>query len=150
MAEAGAGASTWAGGSQVWNGISGVLTANPMAIAQKMMTARFGSDLFDSKVWGLAGDGCIMEGISSEASSLAGTLGLDNLVVMFDANKVCLDGPIDQVQALEVPTGGADLTHRRVQREPDVVSGQPVVDHQSGQHKQVQVVEPLEFGQLGP
>ena len=57
----------------------------------------FRGDLFDSKVWVLAGDGCLMEGVSSEASSLAGTLGLDNLVVMFDANKVCLDGPIDEV-----------------------------------------------------
>ncbi|MEZ5275092.1 MAG: transketolase [Opitutaceae bacterium] len=75
----------------------GVACGVGMAIAQKMMADRFGTGLFDSKVWVLAGDGCIMEGISSEASSLAGTLGLDNLVVLYDANRVCLDGPIDEV-----------------------------------------------------
>ena len=75
----------------------GVACGVGMAIAQKMMAARFGTELFDSKVWVLAGDGCIMEGISSEASSMAGTLGLNNLVVLFDANQVCLDGPIDEV-----------------------------------------------------
>jgi transketolase len=75
----------------------GVACGVGMAIAQKLVAARFGRDLFDSKIWVLAGDGCIMEGVSSEASSLAGTLGLDNLVVMFDANRVCLDGPIDEV-----------------------------------------------------
>ncbi|RKX33257.1 MAG: transketolase [Verrucomicrobia bacterium] len=75
----------------------GVACGVGMAIAQKMVAARFGSDLYDSKVWVLAGDGCIMEGVSSEASSLAGTLALDNLVVMFDSNRVCLDGPIEEV-----------------------------------------------------
>jgi len=75
----------------------GVACGVGMAIAQKLVAARFGSGLFDAKVWVLAGDGCLMEGVSSEASSLAGTLGLDNLVVMFDANKVCLDGPTHEV-----------------------------------------------------
>lgn len=75
----------------------GVANAVGMALANKMLAWRFnkgGDTLFDSKVFCLAGDGCIMEGVSSEASSLAGHLGLDNLIVIYDANNVCLDGPI--------------------------------------------------------
>lgn len=75
----------------------GVACGVGMAIAQKLIAARFGKELFDSKVWILAGDGCIMEGICSEASSLAGTLGLSNLVLMYDANGICLDGPLSEV-----------------------------------------------------
>lgn len=72
----------------------GVANGTGMAIAQKFLAARFGEDLFNSKIWVLAGDGCLMEGISSEAGSLAGTLGLDNLVIIYDSNDVCLDGPL--------------------------------------------------------
>lgn len=80
----------------------GVACGVGMAIAQKLAVARFGEDLFEAKVWVLAGDGCIMEGVSSEASSLAGTLALDNLVLIYDANKVCLDGPISEVMQEDV------------------------------------------------
>ncbi|MFC2135609.1 transketolase, partial [Bacteroidota bacterium] len=73
----------------------GVATGTGMAIAQKYLSARFGKDLFNSKVYILAGDGCLMEGISSEAGSLAGTLGLNNLVIVYDANDICLDGPTE-------------------------------------------------------
>lgn len=75
----------------------GVAAGTGMAITQKFLAQRFGYDLFDYKIWVLAGDGCMMEGISSEASSLAGTLGLDNLVLIYDSNDVCLDGPINEV-----------------------------------------------------
>src|SRR5210317_1393880 len=74
----------------------GVAVATGMAIAQKWLAARFGKELFDNKIWVLAGDGCLMEGISSEAGSLAGTLGLYNLVLLYDANDICLDGPISE------------------------------------------------------
>lgn len=73
----------------------GVGNAVGQALGLKLLNARFNSEefpLFNSKVYCLAGDGCIMEGISAEASSLAGHLGLDNLVVIYDANKVTLDG----------------------------------------------------------
>jgi transketolase len=73
----------------------GVGNAVGQALGLKMLAARFNSDefpLFNSKVYCLAGDGCIMEGVSAEASSLAGHLGLDNLVLIYDANKVTLDG----------------------------------------------------------
>jgi len=75
----------------------GVANAVGQALGLKLLATKFNSEgfsLFDNKVYCLAGDGCIMEGISSEASSFAGHLGLDNLVLIYDANKVCLDGPL--------------------------------------------------------
>jgi transketolase len=75
----------------------GVANAVGQALGLKVLGAKFNTDectLFDGKVYCLAGDGCMMEGVSSEASSLAGHLGLDNLVLIYDANKICLDGPI--------------------------------------------------------
>lgn len=75
----------------------GIGVAVGMALASKVLGARFnrpGYDLFDSKVYCVAGDGCIMEGISSEVSSLAGHLCLDNLILVYDANMVSLDGPL--------------------------------------------------------
>jgi len=77
----------------------GVGNAVGMALGLKMLQAKFNTDefpLFDNKVFCLAGDGCMMEGVSSEASSLAGHLGLDNLVVIYDSNKICLDGPLPE------------------------------------------------------
>lgn len=73
----------------------GVANAVGQALGLKILGKKFNTEkftLFDSKVYCLAGDGCIMEGISSEASSLAGHLALDNLVLIYDANKVTLDG----------------------------------------------------------
>lgn len=77
----------------------GIANAVGQALGLKMAAARFNSDdfpLFNSKVFCLCGDGCIMEGISSEASSLAGHLGLDNLVLIYDANRICLDGALSE------------------------------------------------------
>ncbi|MGC1878902.1 MAG: transketolase [Rhabdochlamydiaceae bacterium] len=73
----------------------GVGNSVGQALGLKILGARFNADefpLFTSKVYCLAGDGCMMEGVSSEASALAGHLGLDNLVLIYDANKVTLDG----------------------------------------------------------
>lgn len=74
----------------------GVAQATGMALAQKLLAARFGEELFDSKVFVLAGDGDMMEGISSEASSLAGHLRLNNLILMYDSNNISLDGPTSE------------------------------------------------------
>ena len=73
----------------------GISNAVGMAIAQKYLAARYNKDgykLFDSKIYSIAGDGCLQEGISSEACSLAGHLGLDNLVLVYDDNYITIDG----------------------------------------------------------
>ncbi|MBF8263629.1 MAG: tkt [Parachlamydiales bacterium] len=77
----------------------GVGNAVGMALGLKILGEKFNRDefrLFDAKVYCIAGDGCFMEGISSEASSLAGYLHLNNLVLIYDANQICLDGPISE------------------------------------------------------
>lgn len=74
----------------------GIGAATGMAIAQKLLAARFGNELFSSKIYVLAGDGCMMEGISAECGSLAGNLGLNNLVIIYDSNDICLDGPTSE------------------------------------------------------
>lgn len=72
----------------------GVASAVGMAIAARREAALFaaGSAVLEHTVWVVAGDGCLQEGVSGEASSLAGTLGLDNLVMIWDDNSVTIDG----------------------------------------------------------
>ncbi|WP_068469160.1 transketolase [Candidatus Protochlamydia phocaeensis] len=75
----------------------GVGNAVGQALGFKLLAAKFNTDnhkIFTNKVYVLMGDGCVMEGISAEVSSLAGHLKLDNLVALYDANQVCLDGPL--------------------------------------------------------
>lgn len=77
----------------------GVGNAVGMALGMKMLAARFNREeypLFTGKVFCIAGDGCLMEGVSSEVSSFAGHLKLDNLVLIYDSNHVCLDGPTSE------------------------------------------------------
>ncbi|MGV1048587.1 MAG: transketolase [Solirubrobacterales bacterium] len=70
----------------------GIATSVGMAIASKWQGERFGADLFDFDVYALAGDGCLMEGVSHESASLAGHLELDNLCWMYDNNHITIDG----------------------------------------------------------
>jgi len=87
----------WVSGVETTTGPlgQGVATAVGMAIAQKWLANRYnrpGFDLFNYNVYAVCGDGCMMEGISSEAASLAGHLGLDNLCWFFDNNHITIEG----------------------------------------------------------
>ncbi len=70
----------------------GLATSVGMAMAERMMQARFGDDLVDHRTFVIAGDGCLMEGLSQEAIDLAGHLGLGKLIVLWDDNRISIDG----------------------------------------------------------
>src|SRR2546422_689712 len=73
----------------------GVATSVGMAIGQKWLASRYnrpGFDIFDYHVYAVCGDGCLMEGVASEAASLAGHLGLDNLCWIYDNNHITIEG----------------------------------------------------------
>jgi transketolase len=70
----------------------GFATAVGMALAERNMAARFGKSLVDHRTWVVASDGDLMEGISHEAASLAGHLGLSKLTVLYDNNHITIDG----------------------------------------------------------
>lgn len=73
----------------------GLSTAVGMALAERMMNARFGDDLVNHWTYVMAGDGCLMEGISHEAIDMAGHLCLGQLVVFWDDNRITIDGSTD-------------------------------------------------------
>ena len=79
----------------------GIATAVGMAIAERHLNARFGDNLVDHKTWVLAGDGCLMEGVSQEAITLAGHMQLSKLIVLFDDNAVTIDGGTDMADSTD-------------------------------------------------
>src|SRR3546814_2048679 len=80
----------------------GIATAVGMALAERMLNARFGDDLVDHRTFVIAGDGCLMEGISHEAIDLAGHLGLGRLIVLWDDNRITIDGETDLSTSLDL------------------------------------------------
>ena len=73
----------------------GISTSVGMALAERMLNARFGDELMDHYTYVLAGDGCLMEGISHEAIDMAGHMKLGRLIVFWDDNKITIDGATD-------------------------------------------------------
>ncbi|MEM7491327.1 MAG: transketolase, partial [Pseudomonadota bacterium] len=72
----------------------GIATAVGMAIAEEVQRARFGRKIVDHHTWVIAGDGCLMEGVSQEAIALAGRLALSKLIVLWDDNGITIDGKV--------------------------------------------------------
>jgi transketolase len=81
----------------------GVGNAVGMAIAERTLRARFGAEVCDHRTFAIAGDGCFMEGISHEAASLAGHLGLGRLIMFYDDNHITIDGPTELAYDDNVP-----------------------------------------------
>lgn len=82
----------------------GLATAVGMAIAERHLNAVFGNELVDHKTWVIAGDGCLMEGINHEAIGLAGHLQLGRLNVLWDDNRITIDGPVDLSSSEDIAT----------------------------------------------
>jgi len=79
----------------------GLANSVGFAIAEAKLAAEFGNDLVDHHTWVLAGDGCLMEGISQEAISLAGHLKLNKLVVIWDNNNITIDGAVSNADSTD-------------------------------------------------
>jgi transketolase len=73
----------------------GLATAVGLALAERHLNATFGDDLVDHRTWVIAGDGCLMEGINHEAIGLAGHLGLGRMIVLWDDNRITIDGAVE-------------------------------------------------------
>ncbi len=98
----------WVSGVETTTGPlgQGIATSVGMAIAEKWLACRYnrpGLDVFDYDIYAVCGDGCLMEGIGSEAASLAGHLGLDNLCWVYDDNHITIEGSTEIAFSEDVP-----------------------------------------------
>ncbi len=95
----------WTSGVETTTGPlgQGVATSVGMAIASQWLGRRYGAELFDFDVYAIAGDGCLMEGVSNEAASLAGHLKLANLCWVYDNNHITIDGKTQLAYGDDVP-----------------------------------------------
>ncbi|KQS56532.1 transketolase [Brevundimonas sp. Leaf363] len=79
----------------------GLATSIGFAMAERHLAARFGDDLVDHRTWVVAGDGCLMEGVSQEAIALAGRYKLSKLTVLWDDNEITIDGKVSLSDATD-------------------------------------------------
>ncbi len=79
----------------------GIANAVGMALAERLLNARYGDALVDHKTYVIAGDGCLMEGVSQEAIALAGHLRLNKLIVLWDDNDISIDGPVSLTDSVD-------------------------------------------------
>ncbi len=79
----------------------GLGAAVGMALAERMLAARYGAELVDHRTYVIASDGCLMEGISHEAIALAGHLKLSKLIVLWDDNSITIDGRLDLADSVD-------------------------------------------------
>jgi transketolase len=96
------------------------------ALAERIMNATFGNDLVDHHTWVIAGDGCLMEGISHEAISLAGHLKLNKLTVIWDNNGISIDGAVSLADSTNQPARFAAAGWNTVEidgLDPDAIAG---------------------------
>ena len=103
----------------------GFANAVGMAIAERHLNARFGDDIVNHRTYALVGDGCLMEGISQEALTLAGHLKLNRLIVLFDDNGISIDGPVtlaDNTDQLARFAASGWATSRIDGHDPDAIS----------------------------
>ena len=94
----------------------GLANSVGMALGERIMNAAFGNDLVDHHTYVLAGDGCLMEGISQEAITLAGHLKLNKLIVIWDNNHISIDGAVSLADSTDQPKRASPLpagTRRR-------------------------------------
>lgn len=102
----------------------GIANAVGMALAERLMNARYGDELVDHHTYVFAGDGCLMEGISHEAISMAGHLKLGRLIVLFDDNDISIDGgtelSVSDDQLARFQASGWDVT-RVDGHDPDAI-----------------------------
>lgn len=80
----------------------GISSAVGMALAERIINAKFGDDLCNHYTYVINGDGCLMEGISQEAAELAGHLKLNKLIVLWDNNNITIDGTVDKASSTNV------------------------------------------------
>ena len=79
----------------------GLATSIGFAMAERHLAAKYGDDLVDHRTWVIAGDGCLMEGVSQEAIALAGRYKLNKLTVLWDDNEITIDGKVSLSDAVD-------------------------------------------------
>ena len=90
----------------------GIANAVGMALAESHLAAKFNTPEFkvvDHYTYALCGDGCLQEGVASEAASLAGTMGLNKIIVLYDSNHITIEGDTATAFAEDVPVSYTHL-----------------------------------------